>query len=334
MHPNYRKETEFVSYGDFPYISYLMKYSGFLPLSFDNKNETLPISKICMSVSFLLLSTTCVCLIGNIYEIVAAKYTIDGSLLLFQCIYLLILFQGISYNVLMLLKIKTMIKIIKIIKNISIKYWLRINTRFYFIVAASCLIILLLFAVLTEVTHCSLISENYVNSSNCYSQVYAFFPENFSSDATLGGIILIIKYLTTFHALLLSVITDIWIMNVTEALIKGIKKSKSELVLLSNKGYSFTKEFAFWNKFYSRLHLWIRHTAENFSFLLLLNVFFNSSLLCLSLYWAVIQLRDFDWILLLFPSLLVISQFIRMTFLAARGNQFKHQVFEWFGIFL
>lgn len=334
MDRNYRKQTEFVSYGDFPYISYLMKYSGFLPLSFDNKNETLPISKICMSISVLLLSTTCVSLIGNIWEIIAAKYTIDGPLLLFQCIYLLILFQGISYNALMLLKIKTMIRIKRNIKNISVKYRLRIHIRIYFIVAASCLIILLLFTALTEITHCSLISENYTNSSNCYSQVYTFLPENFSSDGALGGIIFFLKCLATFHALLLSVITDIWIMSVTGVLIKGIKKVKSKLILLRNKGNYFTEEFALWNKCYSKLHLWIRHTAENFSFLLLLNVFLNSSLLCLSLYWAVIQLRDFDWILLLFPALIVIIQFVRMTILATRGNQFKHQVFEWFGIFL
>lgn len=322
---SHKKRKRFVGDAEFPYISHLMKYSGFLPLQFDNYDEMQSVSYINATLSLAFLGISILSFAVKIYAFFTEHHDFDNSLLyIFHSVSLIVLFQGISNNILMLLKIKKMSHIINIVKNVSEKFKLQTKTRNYLITTFSCVTLAFAFTLLNSITNQVMTAEGDDITHHC--SIQAGIPKLLRTNFALCGINIFVQCAALFHCSLLSYLADVWVMSVTKALVKGIQNAKHELILLKNKCYNFTAEFFAWNTYYSELHLSIRRTADSFSLILFLNVACNSVLLCLSLYWTIIQLRHFDGVLIILPTLLVIVQFVRMALTAVEGSLFQFQV--------
>lgn len=319
----------FGSRGSYPYVFSLMRYSGFLPLKYNYYDEEQPISVILIIISIFLIIIDIVCFGTYMYAFITEKHNFEGSLLIiFQSVHLTLMFQGIANNILMILKIKKMTTTLKALKKSLDKFKFSMSSSSCFITAFTCVILAIVYTVLTEVSHCKMVVAGFEEANDCYIQVSYVFPNHILNNILLYGLILTMQNVSTVHCLLMSLLADVWVMRNSKTLVRCIQKWKTELILLKSKSHNFTKEFDTWNAYYKELKLLIRNTTSDFSFLLLINVACNSGLLCLSLYWTIIQLRVMDAVLLLFPLLLLVVQFVRMTLLSIEGSNFEFKVYQ------
>ncbi|XP_035215080.1 uncharacterized protein LOC118188692 [Stegodyphus dumicola] len=314
----------------FPYIYYIMRCSGFLPLKSRYTLKDSPLSSSLIFVSMFFILVDIMCIIESSAEILERLQEPNISLLLiYEGVRAGFLLQGFTNHVLMIIMIRKMATILHAVFMFSKNFVITASSSKYLAVSFGILALAFSFTGLMSVTKCKMTNQTMPvdEEEDCYLQSSLIIPKLRTDNIVIYFLLLTFRLFPVLHTFIISILVDLWILCISKAMRDAVRKSKVEFVLLKNKSsFDFEEKFWVWNEYYENLHSTAQHIARIFSLLLCVSVICNPALFCVGLYWTILQLRENDSIAVLLPAFIVILQLTKLTMLATEGTNFQTQI--------